>query len=118
MPFVPFIPSPLASDRARELARELETTVERFRQRNPDTSAFEVRQALHLVRRTSGISAKAPLMAAAVGVAVALGIALQSSQRHISPERSPGADGTWWTLPTIGVAVLLLGVLALVFRRK
>jgi hypothetical protein len=118
MSFVPFIPPFAASDRAQELARELEETVDRFRRRHPDMSAFEVRQALRLVRRTSAASARGPLLAVAIGVTVALGFALQASQRHALPGGPHGPEATTWMIPTIGVAVVLLGVLALVIARR
>jgi hypothetical protein len=118
MSFVPFIPPLAASDRAQELARELEVTVDRFRQRHPDMSAFEVRSALRLVRRSSAAATRGPLLAAAIGVAVALGFALQASQRHVVGGGPHGPEATTWMMPTIGVAVVLLGVLALVSARR
>lgn len=119
MMFVPFVPPQASSARSQELARELEDTVARFRQRYPDVSAFEVRAALRQARCSAGVSPKGPLLAAAVGMTVALGVSLLFFQRHTTPEAPVGApSATPWMMPAIAVGIVLIGVLALVISRR
>lgn len=73
MTFVPtpVVPTEDLSPRARDLARNLETSLQEFRQRNPSLTDAEVRQALaHLSRGHTAAPRVALLLAVGVGLAI------------------------------------------------
>jgi hypothetical protein len=111
MPFIPFIPFQASTPRAQELARELEGTIERYRQLHPDVSRREIRHALFHARRAQGMISPGPLLGAAVAAGVALVLGLQVYLREATPV-TPGTPSlALWPMIALGVAIMAIAVL-------
>lgn len=107
-----FVPTPPTSDRARRLSAELVKTVEEFRRREPQTSDFDVQQAVVLASRTVDRTRSARMAAilAGVGVALVLGIALAFGNQR------PGTV-PWAPLAVLAV-VAAVGLTVFLRRRE
>jgi hypothetical protein len=76
MVLIPDVTPPLPSPRVQEMGQRFALTIAEYRQKYPDLSEEEVRQALALVSQRSdggATSARAALVAVAGGVAVVAG---------------------------------------------
>jgi len=110
--FIPVVP-PTPSPRAEALGQRLAETIEQFRQRNPDLSGFEVRQATELAvaRAGGGCAPRRKLAAVAAGLAVAgLAVALAS-------ERGLAGLEKWSIVMLVAALAVVLAVVVALKRR-
>jgi hypothetical protein len=114
MTFVPITPAVTAqpSPNARELAEKLVATVREFEQSHPGTSSTEVQQAMQLASSRFYSSSAPALIAIALGLLVAGGLAaFYFANRGAEGFGSPA-------MPMVLIAVVVLGLLGVFAAKK
>jgi hypothetical protein len=75
MSYVPYVPPPEASPRARELGQRLGDVIRDFRQRYPDLNSGDVHMAFKIAMSSSGMD-RTPQVRAILALAIGLAAAL------------------------------------------
>ena len=113
-----FIPVPTAppappSPEAQELGRHLTDVIHAYQADHPNMSSLEVRQAIQLARQTGGgTDAKMAIKAILVGLVALMGLGLFFFRSNPNMEQVP------WLMISIGVMVVVLGVVAAIASRR
>lgn len=111
MSYVPIVPQPPPSPRAKELGRRLREAVDAFRRDHPGMDDAEVRQAFDLARPTAGT----PKQAAAL--ALLMGVALLAVFAYLLVGRGLAAGRPAILMIVVGVAVVAVAVAAVLRNR-
>ena len=115
--YVPTAPAPHVSPRVRELAQLIVEVIRSFRQRYPNVSFPEIRQALRIAEMNARGEIKGTsqemqrMIAVLVGVLIlGFGVALFASRQSVDPEN------VLWIIVAFAVAVV--GIIAVLFARR
>ena len=111
MTFVPFVPPPSPSPRARELSIRLRETIEHFRRDNPGTTSHDVKLAMTLATTKTGARNQA-VVAAVLALMLGLGVLA-----FFFAGRQASFGNQWMILAVIIAAGIFTVALAAIRRR-
>lgn len=113
MVYVPTPPRETASPQAAELATRLRALIDEYRRYYPDLSDRDVRDALEAAAGRDATRRRPAALVATLAGLVAFGVGLA-----VYTGQSGGGPSAGWSVPAVGVAVLVLAVLVAAMRRR